>query len=390
MTKVSGNWLKATATQSVFEMLSIAGYKCFFVGGCVRNALLDEPVNDIDLSTNALPQTVINLAKKAGLRAIPTGIDHGTVTVVSNGIAHEITTFRKDVETDGRHANVVFSNDIAEDAKRRDFTLNAIYCDRKGGIVDPLNGMPDLKNRRIAFILDPTQRIKEDYLRILRFFRFYAWYGDPQHGIDSEGLAACASNLDGLHTLSKERVSSEILKLLSAKNPAASLAAMEQSGVLAQILPGATTKTLPVLIHFEEAVNAAPNPLRRLASLGLFNWDNELRLSKKQTKQLNILKNGLNENQSPLTLGYLFGPDLTLDIILLKSAMLELPLPDDMLSQIEKGSQNKFPIQACDLMPKHNGKALGKKLKRLEALWLSSDMKATKPELLNSVDQSDG
>ncbi|MCK4711369.1 MAG: CCA tRNA nucleotidyltransferase, partial [Marinosulfonomonas sp.] len=175
MTQITADWISNPNTQKVCEMLTDAGFECFFVGGCVRNALLGAPVNDIDISTNALPDRVMELAKAAGLKAVPTGIDHGTVTVIADGTPFEITTYRRDVETDGRRAVVAFSDTIMDDAHRRDFTMNALYADADGVIIDPLNGMPDLLARRIRFIEDADLRIKEDYLRILRFFRFHAW-----------------------------------------------------------------------------------------------------------------------------------------------------------------------------------------------------------------------
>ena len=172
--KITADWLSSDAAQTVCRMLTDAGYQAWFVGGCVRNALIDAPVSDLDLSTNARPDTVVELAKAAGLKAIPTGIDHGTITVVAGGEPFEITTFRKDVATDGRRATVAFADDMESDARRRDFTMNALYADQDGIVADPLNGLPDLQARRVRFIENPDQRIKEDYLRILRFFRFHA------------------------------------------------------------------------------------------------------------------------------------------------------------------------------------------------------------------------
>ena len=209
------------AGQELFELLESSGHQIFFVGGCVRNAVMGLGQSDIDVSTSAEPQEVIKLAKLKGMRAIPTGIDYGTVTLIVQGKSFEITTFRKDVSTDGRRAVVEFSADIAEDAARRDFTMNALYVDRYGVLHDPLGGLSDALERRVRFIQDPDQRIREDYLRILRFFRFSAYYADDIdcNGWDSESLTAIASNLDGLEKLSMERVGAETLNLLSAPDP---------------------------------------------------------------------------------------------------------------------------------------------------------------------------
>ncbi|MGB3406471.1 MAG: CCA tRNA nucleotidyltransferase, partial [Jannaschia sp.] len=237
--KIEADWLTAAGTQAVMAMLSQAGHQALGVGGCVRNALLRRPVADVDIATDALPRQVMDLARTAGFGAIPTGIDHGTVTVVVAGAPFEVTTFRRDVETDGRHAVVVFSRDVAEDAARRDFTMNALYARADGTVIDPLEGLADLRAGVVRFIGDPVERITEDYLRILRFFRFTAWYGDPATGLQPEGLAACAEHADGLARISAERIGQEMCKLLGAADPAPAVAAMARAGILARVLPGA-------------------------------------------------------------------------------------------------------------------------------------------------------
>ena len=224
MKRITSEWLKDPKAQAVCTVLNSAGYQAYFVGGCVRNDLLGAAISDIDLATDARPQMVMELAEKAGLHAVPTGVEHGTVTIVSDGLVCEVTTFRKDIETDGRRAVVHFSEAIEDDAKRRDFTMNALYANAAGEVLDPLNGLPDLIKRRVRFIENADERIREDYLRILRFFRFHAWYGDPDAGLDAEGLAAVAANQAGLETLSRERIGHEMLKLLAAPDPAPAMA----------------------------------------------------------------------------------------------------------------------------------------------------------------------
>ena len=257
---VSGDWLTHPATQAVCAMLTQAGHQALFVGGCVRNALLGAPVNDIDISTDAVPTRVMELAQAAGLHAIPTGIDHGTITVVADHIPHEITTFRKDVETDGRRAVVAFSARVEDDAHRRDFTMNALYARPDGTIVDPLGGMADLNARRVRFIDDADLRIREDYLRILRYFRFHAWYGDPVAGMDPDALAAIAADLDGIATLSRERIGAEMLRLLAAPDPAPAMAAMRTTGALGAVIAGADDRALAPLVHLEAEQGLAPRP----------------------------------------------------------------------------------------------------------------------------------
>ncbi len=175
MKRISADWLTGKQPQAVCAMLTEAGHQAWFVGGCVRNALIGAPISDIDITTDAPPERVTILAKNAGFHPVPTGFDHGTVTVVVQGHPFEVTTFRHDVETDGRRAVVAFANTIEDDAHRRDFTMNALYAAPDGLVADPLGGLPDLEARRVRFIDDAHDRIREDYLRILRFFRFHAW-----------------------------------------------------------------------------------------------------------------------------------------------------------------------------------------------------------------------
>ncbi len=376
-------WLTRPATQAVCAALTDAGFQALFVGGCVRNALINAPVDDIDIATDATPDRVIELAENAGLRAVPTGIDHGTITVVSDHIPHEITTFRRDVETTGRHAVVAFSGDVMDDAKRRDFTMNALYCDPAGRVIDPLNGLPDLQARRVRFIEDANQRIAEDYLRILRFFRFHAWYGDAAQGLDAEGLAAVAANTDGLQQLSRERVWSELGKLLTALDPAPSVAAMRAAGVLACILNGADDTGLAPLIHLEGLTDTRPDPVRRLAVLG-GNAD-ALRLSKVQSRQLEHLRDGMGSIQQPHELGYRLGAAMARNILLLRAAQMGQMMDPAALDMAQQGANARFPVAAADLMPAYTGAALGAKLSALEQAWITSHFTLTKTELLTQI-----
>jgi poly(A) polymerase len=371
------------ATRQVCAALTIDGAAAFFVGGCVRNALLGAPVSDLDIATDAPPETVIALAKRAGIKAIPTGIEHGTVTLVQSGIPFEVTTFRKDVATDGRRAVVAFSTDIAEDAQRRDFTMNALYAAPDGTVVDPLNGLKDLNARKVRFIGDATARIREDYLRSLRYFRFHAWYGDHSEGFDPEALSAIASNLDGLVQLSKERVTAELLKLLSASDPAPSVAAMRQTGVLSTLLPGADDRALAPLIHLESGL--APNPLRRLAALGGSILSNELRLSKQQQGSLALMREAAESMTAVAELAFRHGMGVARDIALLRAALLEQPVSPLLEADLELGGCAAFPVSARDLMPEYAGPALGKALRQLEAEWIASGFALDRETLLSRL-----
>lgn len=373
--RLTDGWLTAPATQAVFAMLNDEGCRALAVGGCVRNSLIGAPVSDIDLATDALPDRVMALAANCGLKTIPTGIDHGTVTVVSGGVPHEITTFRRDVDTDGRHATVAFSNDVAEDAARRDFTMNALYAQADGTVVDPLGGLADLRTRHLRFIGDPAARITEDYLRILRFFRFTAWYGDPDLGLDAEGLAACARHQDGLGRISAERIGAEIGKLLAAPNPAPVVAAMAQVGILSRILPGADAGPLPVLIHL------APDTgwTTRLALLG--GDVGGLRLSNKDAKTVAALATSARDDMSPFALGDILS-ERAIDALFIRAALLGHSPDPAALTEARRGAAEVFPLCAADLMPDLQGPSLGAGLKAARDLWRARKGHVAKSELI--------
>jgi len=375
--RVSGDWLENDRTQKVLGLLTGAGHAAYAVGGCVRNAALGEVVTDVDIATSARPQQVIALAEAANLRAVPTGLAHGTVTLVVDGEGFEVTTFRRDVATDGRHAEVAFSDRMEDDAARRDFTMNSLYADAAGHVLDPLGGMDDLRARRLRFVGDPAQRIAEDYLRILRFFRFHAQYGDPDHGLDPDGLAACADGAEGLARLSAERVTGELRKLLSAHDPSPSVAAMHHASVLVRVLPGADPRGLAPLVHLDASV--PPRWLRRLAVLG--GETSALRLTKAEARDLTCLRGALGDMTAPALLGYRLGAELGTDAVLARAATFESPLPPDWQAEIARGASARFPIRAADL-PGLDGAALGQRLKALEARWITSDFRATRDDLL--------
>ena len=227
-------WLPAADTRAVLEALMADGKPARLVGGCVRDALAGRPVTDVDIATPETPPRVIDLLRAAGLKAVPTGVEHGTVTAVVRGKPFEVTTLRRDVTTDGRHAVVAFTDDWTEDAARRDFTMNALSADPDGRVHDPFDGVADLAAGRVRFVGEARARIREDVLRILRFFRFHAHYG--KGAPDADGLAACRELAPLLPRLSAERVATELLKLLKAPDAAATVRMMREAGILAPIL----------------------------------------------------------------------------------------------------------------------------------------------------------
>ncbi len=380
--KVSGDWLMRPETQAVFEVIEACGHSVWAVGGCVRDDLLGMPVRDIDLATSATPAQVMEIGRAAGLKAVPTGIDHGTVTLISGGAPYEVTTLRRDVDSDGRRATVAFGASVEEDAGRRDFTVNALYADRTGTLLDPVDGLPDLRARRVRFVGDPDARVHEDYLRILRFFRFTALYGTPENGIDADGLAACAAGAEGLEKVSRERIGAEMKKLLSADDPAPAVASMQAAGVLMRVLPGADSASLAVLVHHEAALDVVADPLRRLAVLGALEADSRLRLSRAESAKLDLLQRLTGDTSGLAEVAWRHGADCARDVALLRAAALGEEIAFDLDAQIELDVAAVFPVAAADLMPDFTGAALGAKLAELEAQWIASGFSLDKAALL--------
>ena len=261
-------WLAAGELAQLLAVLDHAGEEARVVGGAVRDAMFGLTPDEVDIATTAIPDCVIDRARAAGFKAVPTGIDHGTVTVIVDGKPFEVTTLRSDIETYGRKAKVAFGRDWKADAARRDFTMNALSVDRDGEVFDYAGGLDDIDARRVRFIGDAGKRIAEDFLRILRFFRFHATYGSGLP--DADGLKACIAARDGLSHLSRERIRMEMLKLLRASHATPTLAVMAEAGLLEQVLGG-----IPLLASFEntckveKAAGVAADPVRRLGALGV-------------------------------------------------------------------------------------------------------------------------
>ncbi|KIN74405.1 CCA tRNA nucleotidyltransferase [Sulfitobacter guttiformis] len=375
-------WLVAPSARAVFDAIAQGGHQIFYVGGCVRNALLGVGVSDVDMSTSATPAQVIELAEASGLKPIPTGIDHGTITVVSGGTPYEVTTFRRDVVTDGRHAVIAYSTDITEDARRRDFTMNALYAEADGTVIDPLNGLDDLRAGRVRFIEDAETRIREDYLRTLRYFRFHAWYGDTSEGLDPEAIAAIGSNLSGLETLSAERVGAEVKKILSAKDPSTALGAMAQTGVLGTILPGTDIRFILLVIHAGTYIAAPVSWLARLVVLGGEGVPKRLRLSRSEHREYALIHKAAFEGASLLGISFDHGPELATQAYLIRCAIAESMPEARYVDALLHASRQRFPVSAQDLMPTFKGEALGKRISQLKTEWIASNFVLTRAELL--------
>ncbi len=279
MPSVAGaDWFQRLGVQAVFAALGREGHDARVVGGAVRNTLMGLPVGDVDFAATALPGDIMRLAAQAGLKPVPTGIDHGTITLVVEGTPYEVTTLRRDVETHGRRATVAFTRDWAADAARRDFTINALYAAADGRVIDPLGGLGDLAARRVRFINSARERIREDFLRILRFFRFTADYSDGPP--DPKGLAACITERAGLGQLSAERIRMEMLRILVARRPMTAIEPMAEAGLLGTLLGGvAYVGDFARAAAVEARLGLAPVAIRRLAALAVRIEEDAARLS---------------------------------------------------------------------------------------------------------------
>ncbi len=382
-------WLEAPATRRVMAALEAAGGPgcARFVGGCVRNALIGQPVDDVDIATTLRPEQTEQAIRAAGLKAVPTGVAHGTVTAVAERRPFEITTLRRDVSTDGRNATVAFTDDWAEDAARRDFRLNALYADVDGRVLDPTGeGVADALARRIVFVGDPETRIREDYLRILRFFRFFAWYG--RGAPDPLGLAACAALAPGMGRLSAERVSKELMKLLAAPDPRAAVAAMVGAGVLARILPEAEISPT-----FESMVGISDDPVVRLMTLVrpqeavAVEISRRLRLPNATRDRLAAAARALPETDLSMSeaaaraVVYRHGGAAAADALRLRLADEPARAADagPLLAVAEGWTPPRLPVGGRDLarLGVQAGPETGRLLRAFEAAWVAEDFPAT-------------
>ena len=364
----------------VFKAFDLAGFQLFYVGGCVRNAILNCGLTDIDLATDATPSQMRKLAGAIHVRVIPTGEDYGTLTFQLSHRNYEITTFRKDIKTEGRRALVEFGTSLEEDALRRDFTMNALYLSSEGTLIDPLGGIEDLNMRCVRFVGKASGRIKEDFLRILRFFRFYAWYGDPKKGIDSEGFAACKKLQSGLLHISKERIGSEIFKLLLAASPTSAMMSMESAGVLRSVLSGANASALPFLESLEGDLK--PNAVRRLALIGGTELQEQLRLSNSVARQLKKIRGLAQNSELPQEHGFLLGEEGGWDSWLVRCALLGATPSEEDRKTVTDSSSQIMPVKSADLVDWFEGQELGVALRKAQDFWVSSNMKLTKAALI--------
>ena len=395
------DWFEAAATRAVFAALNRDGHEVRAVGGSVRNTLMGLPVREIDFASTASPEEVTALARRAGLRAVPTGLHHGTVTVIVEHHPFEVTTLRQDVETFGRHASVRFTRDWAMDASRRDFTINALYAGADGRVHDPLGGYPDVLAKRVRFIGSARARIREDYLRILRFFRFTADYGRKP---DPDGYAACIAERAGLARLSAERVRTELLRILAAREPLRALEPMSEAGLLLLLLGGVVRVAHVQRLMAIEAENGlARDPLRGLAALAVMVEEDatrlaeRLRLSNAESARLGAmaaLKPALTRSMDMLaakTALYRLGPERYRDRVLIAWTREGSPSDDAdwraHLALPERWQAPAFPLTGGDLLAAgmEKGPQVGAMLRELERQWIASGFALPREALLAGI-----
>lgn len=373
----------------LIAVLEADGDRALAVGGAVRNALIGLPGADVDVATTALPGAVAERARRAGFKAVPTGIEHGTVTVVVGHVGYEVTTLRSDVETDGRRAVVAFTRDFAEDAGRRDFTMNAVYADLDGRLTDPTGGVADALARRVRFIGDAGMRIREDYLRILRFFRFHAAFGEGEP--DSAGLAACVELQQGLDLLSRERVGQEMRKLAVAPGAAATVRRMADTGILARVLgdradADAFARFVALAAAGVVAVSAAAS-LSVLAGVDgtaadllAADLSGRLRLSRAETAEAALVARladdlGPDPDAPAVKLAvYRHGNGAAASALVAAAAKAGGPASPH-LGLARDWAAPRFPVTGRQLLEEGHppGPALGRRLAELEAAWIAAD-----------------
>jgi len=384
-------WLTAGALPRLLDVLDGGGEQARVVGGAVRNALLEMPIHEIDVATTAVPDEVVRRVQAAGFKSVPTGIEHGTVTVVIDKHPFEVTTLRQDVETYGRHAKVAFGRDWKTDAERRDFTINALSVSRDGTVYDYVGGLADLAERRVRFIGEAKLRIEEDYLRILRFFRFHAAYGAGGHPY-TEGIAACIAGRDGLDALSRERVRMEVMKLVVAPHAVPTLISMADAGLLLRVLGGVSyLASFENMAKVEAAIAAGADPVRRFGALGVAVAEDaerlwqKLRLTNVEHERLASMAEGWRRMQPSFgdlaarALLYRLGQQSFTDHALLGWARSSASASDNHWQALatlpQRWTAPVFPLKAADFIKRgvDKGPALGNVLRAAEAAWIAAD-----------------
>ena len=414
--KIEADWLRDERLQAILSALASDGEEARVVGGAVRNHLFGEPIGDVDIATTCLPEETVRRAEAAGMKTVPSGIEHGTVIIGAGHHGFETTTLREDVETDGRRAKVRFGRDWEADARRRDFTVNALYCEADGTIVDHVGGLDDIESRAIRFIGEPEERIREDYLRILRFFRFFAWYGTGRP--DTHGLLACTRLKDGLAGLSAERIWTEMRRLLEAPDPSRAILWMRQAGVLTRVLPESEKwgiDAIRPLVDAEKAFKWQPQALLRLAAIIPHMPDRAAAVAERWK---------LSNAERDRLIDWAEAPDVKPDLseaafakllyrskahavqdrvkLALASARAKADTNAEWLEAVagyarltrfaENWKKPKFPLAGADMIAAgfSQGPQMGQALRDLEERWIESGFRLDRDTLLNEAKSLSG
>jgi len=404
--KLDVPWLASGPLPQLMSVLDRDGEEARVVGGAVRNALLGLTASEIDIATTAVPEEVVRRVHAAGFKPVPTGIEHGTVTVVVGQVPFEVTTLRQDVETYGRHAKVAFGRDWRTDAERRDFTINAFSARPDGSVYDYAGGLADLAARRVRFIGDPKKRIEEDYLRILRFFRFHAAYGTSDHP-DRAGLEACIAGRDGLDQLSRERVRMELLKLVVAPHAVPTLIAMTDAGLTLRVLGGVSyLASFEMMAKVEAAMGIVADPVQRLGALAVWVAEDaerlwqRLRLTNNEHERLSSMGEGWRRispaSSEPAQRASLYrlGPQHFTDHALLAWARSSAGAAEAAWHKLaalpQRWTAPAFPLKAADFMSRgvEKGPALGAAMAKAERAWVEADFPSEAGALTKIADSA--
>tara|TARA_Y100001935_G_scaffold110938_1_gene92091 strand:- start:613 stop:1866 length:1254 start_codon:yes stop_codon:yes gene_type:complete len=399
--KIQYKFLQDKICKKILSLLNKKEDSTRFVGGCVRDSIIGIETNDVDIATKLEPYEVINILNSASIKVIPTGIDHGTVSVFSKNFNFEITTLRSDISSDGRHAEVIFSDSWEKDSSRRDFTINSIYLKQNGDIYDPYNGIQHLKERKVVFIGDPNERINEDYLRILRFFRFNAFYGNDNLRLSNNSIRACAKNKSKIKKLSSERIHNEFFKILNSTNPYFVINIMNKIGILDILFEKKVeTKFFKKLLSIEKKNSMTTDQTLRFISLAFNTKKNylfDLRMfnfSKKDKKKLLLLTNqefkidNKMKNNDIKRILYSIDKKLFIDLAVLSWVLSANKTQNkdwkSIISQISKLNSPIFPLKAADLLSfgLKEGPIIGEIFSQIEKEWIDSNFALNKEELL--------
>ena len=389
MVRVDPKGLLTPGVRSVLCALHAGGAVARLVGGCVRDAILGVNVGDRDVAVNAPPREAVRLLTEMGIPVKPIGIKFGSVLALPpTGGGYHVTSLRADIESDGRWPVVRFGTDWVADARRRDFTMNALYADEEGTVFDPIDGIRDLRSRRVRFIGNPADRVREDYLRILRFFRFHAWYGTGP--MDAAGLQACAAEAERIAGLSGERIGHEMRRLLASPDPAEAVLEAKKAGVLDQVMPGSEPAALCALVDLERKFGVVPHWKRRwlLLSAGVVSgprgrWP----LSRSEERGLRARLAAWKRRLAPMEAGFRWGPAVASDAMLVHAARGEGEVSAADLADARRAGRAELPIRAADLIGAglEEGPEVGRALRRAERYWLLRRMQVGRAELIRAA-----